>query len=108
MGFRGNFKAPLVESIPARAAGAAPGESEDLINEPQRIGSVVAAAMFVEQPDGVIKVSLRSKRDVNVAAIAAAFGGGGHERAAGLRVTGSLESVKRQVTDAVLAAMKTG
>lgn len=86
--------------------GATPAMTEDLINEPQRLASVVACAMFVEpMGEGPIRVSLRSKRDVNVAAVAARFGGGGHERAAGARVEGSLDDVVRQVTAAMLEKM---
>lgn len=89
------------------ACGVTRDETEDLVNEPQRIGSVVAVALFSEpEEEGQkVKVSLRSKRDVNVAAIAATFGGGGHERAAGLRVPGSLPDIKAQVTAALVNAL---
>ena len=55
-------------------------------------------ALFREQPDGSFRVSLRSKRRVDVAAVAAAFGGGGHVRAAGLSITGPLEAAVATVT----------
>jgi phosphoesterase RecJ-like protein len=82
--------------------GATPAMTEDLINEPLRIHTVNVMALLVEQEDGVIRVSLRSKRDVDVAKIAASFGGGGHERAAGLRMKGTLADAKA----ALLAALE--
>ncbi len=104
----GRFAAVHLTQKMFDASGARPEDTEDLVNEPQRIGSVVAAALFVEHMDGVVKVSLRSKRDIDVAAVAASFGGGGHKRAAGVRVPGTLEEVKTQITRAMLAAMDAG
>ena len=87
------------------ATGATPAETDDLVNEPQRIGSVNVSALFVERGDGVVKVSLRSKHDVDVAQVAASMGGGGHQRAAGIRLQGTLDQVKSRVTAALLEAM---
>ncbi len=79
--------------------------TEELINEPQRVGSVVACAMFIEPPtDGPIRVSFRSKRGLDVAALAAHFGGGGHQRAAGARIPGTMDSVTEKVIPAMIQA----
>jgi len=87
--------------------GATHDMTEDLINEPQRVGSVVACVLFIQPPtDGLIRVSLRSKRGVDVAALAARFGGGGHERAAGVRISGTMESVARQIIPAMIEAVE--
>ena len=43
---------------------------------------------------GKVKVSLRSVGDVDVAAFARPFGGGGHTKAAGLSLDGSLAEVQ--------------
>lgn len=82
-------------------SGAKYSETEDLINELQRIGSVRVAALLVEDPDGKTRMSLRSKDSVNVAAIAQRFGGGGHERAAGARTASDPATLKAQVIEAV-------
>lgn len=88
-------------------SGATRAMTEDLINEPQRVSSVVACVLAVEPAPGEpVRVSLRSKRDVNVAQIAARFGGGGHERAAGVRMEGPFEEVVEQVTNAVCRALE--
>ncbi|HBV33370.1 TPA: hypothetical protein DIC39_01415 [Patescibacteria group bacterium] len=50
-----------------------------------------AALVLKEQADGTVKGSLRTTRDdVDVAAMAAEYGGGGHKKAAGFTVKGSL------------------
>jgi len=72
------------------ACQASPADSEDLINEPMRIGSVHVSVLLIEPPEGDIRVSLRSKGQVDVAALAGALGGGGHTRAAGLRLPGPM------------------
>ena len=47
--------------------------------------------LFTETDEGLVKASLRTRRDdVNVAKVAENYGGGGHTKAAGFRVQGSL------------------
>lgn len=88
------------------ACGATSAMTENLINEPQRVGRVMAAVMLVEpEAGGPIRLSLRSKRDVDVAAICAKWGGGGHARAAGVRIDGRIEDVERQVIAAMVEAI---
>jgi len=70
--------------------GASRSDTEDVINEPMRIGSVIVSALLVEEPNGRVRVSLRSKGQVNVAELAASMGGGGHARAAGLHTEGPM------------------
>ncbi len=65
-------------------------DCEGLVNYALAIGGIEVALFFREQPDGRFRVSLRSKGAVNVAAVAEAFGGGGHECASGCAVDGPL------------------
>ena len=65
-------------------------DCEGLVNYALAIGGIEVALFFREQPDGRFRVSLRSKGAVNVAAVAEAFGGGGHECASGCAVEGPL------------------
>jgi phosphoesterase RecJ-like protein len=75
-----------------------PGQDDaDLINFLSTIDEAEIYLIFVEQPDGKVKVSWRSRGDVNVAEVASEFGGGGHHQAAGALVTGDLEQVKTRV-----------
>jgi bifunctional oligoribonuclease and PAP phosphatase NrnA len=84
-----------------RQTGARRDETENLINEAMRVGSVEVAAILVENPEQV-RVSLRSRRRVDVSAVAENFGGGGHARAAGLRGTRDLDELKQQLIRAIL------
>jgi phosphoesterase RecJ-like protein len=78
-------------------SGAAYRDTENLINECQRIGSVQVAALFVELRDGRIRCSLRSRGAVDVSAIAQKFGGGGHQAASGTYLPAPLEKAMRLI-----------
>ncbi len=83
------------------AAGAVPGDTEDLINYARSVDGVEVALIFIEQPDGGTKVSFRARSKVDVAKIAESFGGGGHRLAAGARADGELPTVRAEVLAAV-------
>jgi len=79
-----------------------PEDSEDQIDLIRGIEGVVAAAFFEELEDGKIRVSLRAKdSSINVCDIAQQFGGGGHARAAGIRMPGPITSAREQVLAAI-------
>ena len=61
--------------------------------------------LFIEEAHGVVRLSIRSKAPVRADRVAKAFGGGGHALAAGARVGGSLESVRRRVLPVARAAL---
>lgn len=63
---------------------------EGLVNYALAIEGIEVALFFRELPDHRYRISLRSKGSVNVAAVAAAFGGGGHECASGCSIDGPL------------------
>jgi phosphoesterase RecJ-like protein len=85
--------------------GAAYRDTENLINECQRIGSVAVAALFMELRDGRIRCSLRSRPEsegaVDVSEIAAKFGGGGHKMAAGTYLPSPIEHAMQLVFEEV-------
>jgi phosphoesterase RecJ-like protein len=85
--------------------GAGPEDTHDIVSLGRAIGSVEVALLFRETEDN-IKVSLRSKGRVDVNKIAVGFKGGGHLRAAGCDINGSMEDVKKQVVTAVRDALK--
>jgi phosphoesterase RecJ-like protein len=83
--------------------GAKPSDTENLINIPLQIRTVGVSILIMEPADGsAVRVSLRSKGGVDVARFAEQFGGGGHARAAGLK----LQQPVREVRDAVVGAME--
>ena len=77
-------------------------DCEGLVNYALAIEGIEVALFFREQPDGRFRVSLRSKGAVNVAAVAAAFGGGGHECASGCGIEGPLSAA----TERLLAQLR--
>ena len=79
-------------------------DCEGLVNYALAIGGVEVALFFREQSDGRFRVSLRSKGAVNVAAVAMAFGGGGHECASGCGMDGPLSAA----TERLLAQLRVG
>ena len=70
-------------------------------------GVQVAAAIRQPSAEGVYRVSMRSSCSVDVAAICATFGGGGHVKAAGCTITceEGMESVVKMVATALGAAL---
>ncbi len=72
-------------------------DTEDLINYPRSLQGVEVAILFREAGADTCKISLRSKNKVDVSKLAEQFGGGGHMKAAGCTVNGSLPDVKRRI-----------
>ena len=70
-------------------------------------GVQVAVAIRQPKAEGVYRVSMRSSCEVDVAAICAEFGGGGHIKAAGCTVScdDGMDKVVEQVSRAVLAVL---
>jgi phosphoesterase RecJ-like protein len=87
-----------------QATGAVPQDTEDLVNYTRSLAGVEVGLFFMEQPAGGVKVSFRS-RSVDVAKLAAGFGGGGHRLAAGATLHTSLEEACSQVLRATEAAL---
>lgn len=79
------------------ATGSEPSDSEDIVNRLLTISGVEVAALFVALDENLTKVSLRSRSDADVRAVAEVFGGGGHRAAAGLRVAESVEKTRELV-----------
>lgn len=82
-------------------AGAQRGDTEGFVNYPRSLGGVEVALLFSEEPDGRVRVSWRSNREVDVSQLAARFGGGGHARAAGCTLPGPLDRARVQVLQEV-------
>jgi len=83
--------------------GVSSDDLEGVVEFPRSIEGVRMALLFREVSQGRVKVSLRSVGDVDVAAFAKRFGGGGHTKAAGLALAGSLAEVQSTVLAAARA-----
>ena len=96
--FDGRYVTQHLRGADFERTGAAFSDTENLIDECRRIASVEVAALFVELPDGQVKVSLRSTGTVDVRKIAQKFGGGGHTMASGAHMPGPVEKAKELVS----------
>src|SRR5262245_31550412 len=64
----------------------------------------VEVVLFLRaREDGQVKLSARSKTAYDVNALARRFGGGGHVKAAGATIRGSLEDVRKRLVEAAVA-----
>jgi len=77
-------------------------DCEGIVNFALCISGVEAAAFLRELPDRRVRLSLRSKGKIDVAAIAKQLGGGGHETAAGCTLDGAVP----QALESILALLR--
>jgi phosphoesterase RecJ-like protein len=89
------------------ATGATPQDTEDLVNYTRGLAGVEVGLLFMEQPRGGVKVSFRSRTQVDVARLAEGFGGGGHQRAAGAVIEAPMEEARARVLQAVADVLNT-
>lgn len=85
--------------------GASYEDGEDLINIPLMGKSVQVSLLFKENPEGILRCSMRAKGLVNVAHIAQSFGGGGHRLASGFKSPYPLETIKAKVLEILTGAI---
>jgi len=88
-----------------RETHATPHDTEDLVNLTLAVKGTEVAAILIEQPDGRIKVSFRSRCPLDASALAGRFGGGGHKAAAGAIIEGPFEAAHARVTEAIDGAV---
>jgi phosphoesterase RecJ-like protein len=115
--FDGRYATQHLTQADFKQTGAKFSDTENLIDECRRISGVEAAALFVEQADGQVKISLRSSPPrqgrkpcrggaIDVCKIAVKFGGGGHKMAAGAYLPSPIEKAKKLVFDAMAEQFK--
>ncbi len=75
--------------------------TEGFVDFPLTIDGVEVSVSLLEIKKHRYKISLRSKGKVDVNAVAATFGGGGHVLASGCMLSGELEEVIEKITYAV-------
>lgn len=85
--------------------GAVQADTEELVNECLKIDGTIAAFIAIEQRNKRIKVSLRSRTDLDVAAVAEHFGGGGHKQAAGAQIAGPISRATQHVLSSLVEAL---
>jgi phosphoesterase RecJ-like protein len=85
--------------------GASPYDTDGMINMPLMAADVQAVALVRAEGDGHVRVSLRSKGDIDVRLVAAQFGGGGHRNASGFTVKGDPAVVRQRLTERLQAVL---
>ena len=80
---------------------AKPSDLDGIIDQLRVTEGVEVAILLNETEKGVYKVSMRSNNDVNVSEIAVSFGGGGHIKAAGCSISGSVEKITRLLVEKI-------
>ncbi len=83
-----------------RRAAQYPGRDDaDLINILSAVDGADIAMIFVEQPNGRVKVSWRAQPGYDVSQIAVSLGGGGHSAASGAEVAGDINEIQTKVVE---------
>ncbi|WP_010491242.1 DHH family phosphoesterase [Paenibacillus elgii] len=86
------------------ATDASSEDMDGLVNYARNVEGVEVGMLFKEKEPGIVKVSFRSGGLADVAALAQKFGGGGHVKAAGCTIRGSMsEAVERVVREVGMA-----
>jgi phosphoesterase RecJ-like protein len=87
-------------------AGTSAEDLEGMIEYARSIENTELAILFRETSDGATKISFRSNGEMDVNALARQFGGGGHVKAAGALLAGSIEGVRVRVLAAARGALR--
>jgi phosphoesterase RecJ-like protein len=90
------------------ACGCTQNDTEGIINLPLTAREIQAVVFFKISGKGDVRVSMRSKYDVDVRVVANEFGGGGHKNAAGFTVAGPLEEVQPRIVERLVKAVDQG
>ena len=106
----GRVATVFVDQQLARETGGTYEDTDGLINLPLTVKEILAVVFFKESGPGDWRVSMRSKGDIDVNAIAKEFGGGGHKNASGCGAPGDFATLKavfeRKLTDAIEAGLR--
>ena len=84
-----------------RAAGGTYEDTDGLINEPLTVKDIQAVVFFKHVEGDEYRVSMRSKGDVDINAVAKMFGGGGHRNAAGCTAVGRIDTLRQLFVERV-------
>jgi phosphoesterase RecJ-like protein len=86
----------------AHAAGGTYDDTEGLVNLPLTVKEIQAVVFFKENAANDWRISMRSKGDVDINAVAKEFGGGGHKNASGCSAVGRLDDLKAIFRDKII------
>jgi phosphoesterase RecJ-like protein len=101
----GRIAIVYVDHEMARIAGGTYEDTEGLVNLPLTVKEIEAVIFFKQEKGDEYRVSLRSKGDVDINAIAKEYGGGGHKNASGCTVSGPIEALQKTLVEKVEGAI---
>jgi phosphoesterase RecJ-like protein len=98
--FNGRLLFSTEEYEETRRFGLESRDSDSLYQLLQSVEECEAIAIMRQEDQGRCTVGLRSRDAVDVAAIAAQFGGGGHKNASGFTLNGTIDELKPKILEA--------
>jgi phosphoesterase RecJ-like protein len=104
----GRLAVVRVDRAMAASAGGNYEDTEGLINLPLTVREIQAVVFFKEIDAREFRVSMRSKGDIDVCAVAKHFGGGGHKNASGCTVRGAYPEVRARLLRDLVEAIQRG
>ena len=104
--FGGRFVHTYIRREDFAETGAVPTDTEDLVNLTLAVKGTEFALICVEQLRGGVKLSFRSRCDLDCSQIASHFGGGGHRAAAGAFLDTGIDAARENGLAHVRQAMR--
>ena len=91
-----------IENKMFEATGTGPELTDGFINYARSVRGVEVATQLREHGEDLWRVSFRSRGKVDVSALAAKFGGGGHYNAAGCKIEGTSDDIVAKLSQALV------
>ncbi|MEP7308661.1 MAG: bifunctional oligoribonuclease/PAP phosphatase NrnA [Acidobacteriota bacterium] len=101
----GRVAVVFLDQAMAQAAGGTYEDTDGLVNMPLTVKEIQAVVFFKQAEGDEYRVSIRSKGNIDVGAVAKEFGGGGHKNAAGCTVRGGIDSLRKTFVAKTQAAV---
>jgi phosphoesterase RecJ-like protein len=102
----GRLATIVVDRRLADACGGTYEDTDGLINLPLTVKDIQAVVFFKENAPDDWRVSMRSKGEIDINAVARQFGGGGHKNASGCSAVGRLDDLKATFRAKILDQMR--
>jgi bifunctional oligoribonuclease and PAP phosphatase NrnA len=98
----GRLATVYVDRQLARDCGGTYDDTEGLINLPLTVKEIQAVVFFKENARHDWRISMRSKGEVDINAVAKQFGGGGHKNASGCSAAGPFDDLKKVFREKII------
>jgi phosphoesterase RecJ-like protein len=101
----GRLATVYVDRKLAQDCGGTYEDTEGLINLPLTVKEIQAVVFFKENGPDDWRISMRSKGEIDINAVARQFGGGGHKNASGCSAEGPIARLKEVFREKILRAI---